>query len=252
MAIRLKTAEELSIMREAGAILSQVFSQLATHVHPGVKPLELDRIARESIEAAGAKPAQLGYQGFPATLCVSRDEIVVHGIPDSRPLRAGEIVSLDCSLFYQGYLADMARTYPVGEIAPEAQRLLAVTREAFFKGFEQIRPEARLGDVSAAVQRYVESNGFWVVREFVGHGVGLGLHEDPQVPNFGKPGTGLKLKAGMTLALEPMVTLFPASVITLKDGWTASAGKGNLAAHYENTVAVTESGAILLTGAGGA
>jgi methionyl aminopeptidase len=249
VAVRLKSAEELGIMREAGSILSQVFGELAQHVRPGVSPLELDRIARERIEAAGAKPAQLGYQGFPATICVSRDEIVVHGIPDGRPLKAGEVISLDCSLLYHGYLADMARTYGVGEISTEAQRLIKVTREAFFKGLEQIRPEARLGDVAAAVQRHVEANGFWVVREFVGHGVGLGLHEDPQVPNFGRPGTGLKLKSGMTLALEPMVTLYPASVVVLKDGWAASAGKGNLAAHYENTVAVSEEGAVLLTGA---
>ncbi|WP_456476429.1 type I methionyl aminopeptidase [Oceanithermus sp.] len=248
MPIVLKRPVEVERMAEAGARLTEVMDLVAEAVRPGVSTLELDRIAREAIEARGARPAFLGLYGFPATICASPNEVVVHGIPSERPLKEGEILSVDMGLFYDGYAADMARTFPVGEVSDEAERLIRVTEESFWAGFDAARPGARLGDVSAAIQKRVEDAGFWVVREFVGHGIGREMHEDPQVPNFGRPGLGPKLRPGMTLAIEPMVTLFAAPVVVLDDGWTASSGRGNLAAHYENTVAITESGPKLLTG----
>ncbi|WP_457636911.1 type I methionyl aminopeptidase [Oceanithermus sp.] len=248
MPIVLKSPAEIERMATAGALLTEVMDQVAAAVRPGVTTAELDRIAREGILERGAKPAFLGLYGFPASVCASPNEVVVHGIPGEKPLREGDIISIDAGLFYQGYAADMARTFPVGRISEEAARLIRVTEESFWKGFEAARPDARLGDVSYAIQRHVEDAGFWVVREFVGHGIGRQMHEDPQVPNFGRPGVGPKLRPGMTLAIEPMVTLFTAPVVVLDDGWTASSGRGNLAAHYENTVAITESGPRLLTG----
>jgi len=246
--IVLKSPAEIERMAEAGALLTEVMDEIAAVVRPGVSTLELDRVAREGILERQAKPAFLGLYGFPATICASLNEVVVHGIPSAEPLRPGDIISIDIGLFYKGYAADMARTFAVGEVSEEARRLIRVTEESFWKGFEAARPGARLGDVSAAVQQHAEEAGFWVVREFVGHGIGREMHEDPQVPNFGRPGVGPKLRAGMTLALEPMITLSAAPVVVLDDGWTASSGRGNLAAHYENTVAITESGPRLLTG----
>ncbi len=248
MAIYLKRPEEIEKMAEAGRRLAEVMDEVAARVAPGVTTAELDRVAREAILARGAKPAFLGYQGYPATICASVNEVVVHGIPSDRPLKEGDLLSVDLGLFYQGYAADMARTFPIGEVSEEARRLLAVTEEAFWKGLEEARVGKRVGDISAAIQRHVEAAGFWVVREFVGHGIGRAFHEEPQVPNFGRPGTGPRLRPGMVLAIEPMVTLFPANVVVLQDGWTASAGKGNLAAHYEHTVAITEGGPRILTG----
>ena len=248
MPIVLKSPAEIERMAAAGALLTEVMDQVEAAVRPGVTTAELDRIAREGILERGAKPAFLGLYGFPATVCASPNEVVVHGIPVDEPLREGDIISIDVGLFHQGYAADMARTFPVGKVSADAKRLIEVTEESFWKGFEAAQPDARLGDVSAAIQRHVEDAGFWVVREFVGHGIGRQMHEDPQVPNFGRPGVGPKLRPGMVLAIEPMVTLFAAPVVVLDDGWTASSGRGNLAAHYENTVAITESGPRLLTG----
>ncbi len=250
MAIYLKRPEEIERMAEAGRLLAEVMAEVAAAVAPGVTTAALDRLAREAILARGAKPAFLGYQGYPATICASVNEVVVHGIPSDRPLRPGDLLSVDLGLFYRGYAADMARTFPVGEVSEEARRLLKVTEEAFWEGLKEARPGRRVGDVAAAIQRRVEDAGFWVVREFVGHGIGREFHEEPQVPNFGRPGTGPKLRPGMVLAIEPMVTLFPANVVVLQDGWTASAGKGNLAAHYEHTVAITEEGPRVLTRSG--
>ncbi len=250
MAIYLKRPEEIERMAEAGRLLAEVMAEVAAAVAPGVTTAALDRLAREAILARGAKPAFLGYQGYPATICASINEVVVHGIPSERPLRPGDLLSVDLGLFYRGYAADMARTFPVGEVSEEARRLLKVTEEAFWEGLKEARPGRRVGDVAAAIQRRVEDAGFWVVREFVGHGIGREFHEEPQVPNFGRPGTGPKLRPGMVLAIEPMVTLFPANVVVLQDGWTASAGKGNLAAHYEHTVAITEEGPRVLTRSG--
>jgi len=250
VAIYLKRPEEIERMAEAGRLLAEVMAEVAAAVAPGVTTAALDRLAREAILARGAKPAFLGYQGYPATICASVNEVVVHGIPSDRPLRPGDLLSVDLGLFYRGYAADMARTFPVGEVSEEARRLLKVTEEAFWEGLKEARPGRRVGDVAAAIQRRVEDAGFWVVREFVGHGIGREFHEEPQVPNFGRPGTGPKLRPGMVLAIEPMVTLFPANVVVLQDGWTASAGKGNLAAHYEHTVAITEEGPRVLTRSG--
>ncbi len=235
-------------MREAGALLTEVVEEVARHIAPGVTTKELDRIAREAILRRGGRPAFLGLYGFPASLCTSVNEVVVHGIPSEKPLKEGDILSIDIGVIYQGFAADMARTYPVGRVSPEAERLIRDTEAAFWEGFKYLRPGYRIGDVAHAVQSFLEARGYGVVREFVGHGVGREIHEDPQLPNFGRPGTGPKLRPGMTLALEPMVTLRPAPVVILEDGWTASAGPGNLAAHYENTVLVTEGEPELLTG----
>ena len=248
MAIKLKSPWEIERMREAGALLTEVVEEVARHVEPGVSTWELDQIAYEAIRKRKAKPAFLGLYGFPATLCTSVNEVVVHGIPSKEPLKEGDILSVDVGLIYQGFAADMARTFPVGRVSPEAERLIRDTEAAFWEGMKYLRPGFRLGDVGHAIQTFLESRGYGVVREFVGHGVGREIHEDPQVPNCGKPGTGPKIRPGMTLALEPMVTLRPAPVVILDDGWAASAGRGNLAAHYENTVLVTEEGPELLTG----
>jgi methionyl aminopeptidase len=246
--ICLRTPAEIEIMAEAGRLLTETMAEMEQAVGVGVSPKELDRIAHDGIVSRGAKPAQLGYQGYPATICSSRNEVVVHGIPDAAPLAEGDIVTLDFALIYRGFYADMARTFAVGRISDEAEHLVRTTEEAFWKGFEQAQPGHRLGDVSAAVQRHVEGQGLWVVREFVGHGIGTSFHEDPQVPNYGKAGRGPQLRPGMTFALEPMAALRAGSASFLKDGWTATMGRGNLAAQYENTIAITESGPRLLTG----
>lgn len=235
-------------MAEAGSLLTESMMEIARSVAPGVTPRELDGIAHDAILSRGATPAQLGYQGYPATICLSRNEVVVHGIPDDRPLRAGDVATIDFALIYQGFYADMARTFAVGMVSQEARTLLDVTEEAFWKGFAEAQPGNRIGDVSAAVQKHVESAGYWVVREFVGHGIGSSFHEDPQVPNYGRPGRGPQLRAGMTFALEPMAALRAATASFLKDGWTATMGRGNLSAQYENTIAITEDGPRLLTG----
>lgn len=235
-------------MAEAGRLLTESMEETRAAVAPGVTPKELDRIAHDAIVARGAKPAQLGYQGYPATICLSKNEVVVHGIPDEVPLVEGDIVTVDFALIHRGFYADMARTLPVGSISDEAATLLRVTEEAFYRGFEAARPGQRIGDVSAAVQAHVEEAGFWIVREFVGHGIGSSFHEDPQVPNYGRAGKGPQLRSGMTFALEPMASLRPGHASFLRDGWTATMGKGNLAAQHENTIAITESGPRLLTG----
>lgn len=235
-------------MAEAGRLLTESLAEIARAVAPGVTPRELDRIAHEAITSRGATPAQLGYQGYPATICVSKNEVVVHGIPDEVPLEEGDLATVDFALIHKGFYADMARTFAVGEVSDEAKHLLRATEEAFWKGLAEVRPGNRVGDVSAAVQRHIESEGFWVVREFVGHGIGTSFHEDPQIPNYGRAGRGPAFRPGMTFALEPMASLRPGSASFLKDGWTATMGRGNLAAQYENTVAVTEDGPRLLTG----
>ena len=247
MAIYLKSPREIELMAQAGRLLAEVMDELAARVRPGVTTAELDRVAHREILKRGAKPAFLGYQGFPATICASPNEVVVHGIPSDRPLEEGDLLSVDVGLFYKGFAADMARTFPVGRVSEEAERLARVAEEAFWEGVKQAEVGKRVGDISAAIQRRVEDEGFWVVREFVGHGIGREFHEEPQVPNLGRPGTGPKLRPGMVLAVEPMITLFPANVVVLQDGWTASAGRGNLAAHYEHTVAITEDGPRVLT-----
>lgn len=246
--IELKGPEELSAIRRAGAVLAEVLKALAREVRPGVSTLELDEIARREILRAGARPAFLNYRGFPATLCVSVNEEVVHGIPKGdKILRKGDLVSLDLGCIWEGFYADAAVTVGAGQISPEAERLVEVTRGALDAGLETIREGARIGDYSHCVQEYVESRGMSVVREFVGHGIGRNLHENPPVPNFGAAGSGPRLVSGMVLALEPMVNLGGPAVRVLEDGWTAVTADGRLSAHFEHTVVVTEGKPEILT-----
>jgi methionyl aminopeptidase len=242
----LKTAGELELMDEANRIVHLVLQGLADKVGPGVTTRELDRFAEKLIREAGAVPAFLHYKGYPATLCTSINEVIVHGIPDETALREGDIVGIDCGVVYKGYYGDAARTYAVGEVSPVATRLMAVTKRALDLAVEEVRPNKRLSDIGHAVQAYVESEGFSVVRDFVGHGIGTALHEDPQVPNFGEPGRGPKLKPGLVIAIEPMVNAGTPGVKVDKDGWTARTADGSLSAHYEYSVAVTDHGARIL------
>jgi methionyl aminopeptidase len=246
--IELKSAAQIEHMRAAGRILADAFHVCRDLVKPGVSTLEIDREVEALIRARKAKPAFKGYRGYPATICASINEEVVHGIPaPKRRLREGDIIGLDLGAVVEGYYADAAVTLPVGEISDEARRLLDVTRESLNRAIEQCRPGRRVGDVGAAVQRHVEAAGFGVVRAFVGHGIGRALHEDPQVPNFGEPGRGPLLRPGMVLALEPMVTMGHWEVRVLADRWTAVTADGSLAAHFEHTVAVSEAGPDVLT-----
>jgi methionyl aminopeptidase len=246
--IERKSAQELARMREAGQVLVAALRLCREMTKPGVSTLEIDAEVEGLIRKAGAKPAFKGYRGFPATICASINEEVVHGIPAAhRRLKEGDIVGLDLGAIVDGYYADAAVTLPVGEVPPDVQRLLEVTRESLDLAIAQVRPGQRLGDISAAVQRHVEAAGFGVVRAFVGHGIGRALHEDPQIPNFGEPGKGPILRSGMVLAIEPMVTMGHWGVRVLADRWTAVTEDGSLAAHFEDTVAVTESGPDVLT-----
>ncbi|MEO8277562.1 MAG: type I methionyl aminopeptidase [Thermoanaerobaculia bacterium] len=242
----LKTAGELELMEEANRLVHAVLAGLAHLVGPGVTTRELDRYAEKLIRDAGAVPAFLHYKGYPATLCTSINEVIVHGIPDDTALRDGDIVGIDCGVVYKGYYGDAARTYAVGAVSPVAERLLAVTKRALDLAVEEVRPNKRISDIGHAVQAYVESEGFSVVRDFVGHGIGTSLHEDPQVPNFGEPGRGPRLKPGLVIAIEPMVNVGTPGVKVDKDGWTARTADGSLSAHFEYSVAVTDSGARIL------
>ena len=242
-----KSPAEIDCMRRANALVAEVLSELRRLVAPGVSTLELDAAAERRIRRAGAVPAFKGYQGYPATLCASVNEAVVHGIPSSAPLVDGDIVSLDMGVVLDGYYGDSAITVPVGDVTDRVVELLRVTREALERGIEQVRVGGHVSDIGHHVQRHVEAHRFSVVREFVGHGIGVQLHEDPQIPNYGKPGHGPRLEAGMVLAIEPMVTLGRPAVKVLGDGWTAVTRDGSLAAHFEHTVAVTEGDPEILT-----
>jgi methionyl aminopeptidase len=241
-----KTRGELDLMDEANRIVHQVLDLLEQEVVPGISTRELDRIAEGHIRAAGAAPAFLGYNGFPATLCTSVNDVIIHGIPNDIPLREGDIIGIDCGVLHLGYYGDAARTFAVGRVQPPAGRLLDVTRRALEAAVGQVRPGGRLSDIGHAVQGVVEEAGFSVVREFVGHGVGTSLHEDPQIPNYGEPGRGVKLRPGMVLAIEPMVNAGDPEVRMDEDGWTARTADGSLSAHFEYSVAVTEAGARVL------
>ncbi len=246
--IVLKSPREIARMRAGGQILAEVVERLRDLVKPGVSTLEIDREVEEFIHARGAKPAFKGYRGFPATICASINEEVVHGIPSAhRRVKEGDIISLDLGCVVDGYYADCAVTLAVGEVPPRVQELLAVTQESLERAIAECRPTRRLGDVSHTVQSHVERHGFSVVRVFVGHGIGRALHEDPQVPNFGEPGRGPGLRPGMVLAIEPMVTMGSWEVRILEDHWTAITQDGSLAAHFEHTVAITEDGPEVLT-----
>jgi methionyl aminopeptidase len=245
--IVLKSAAELDRMRAAGRIVATILAQLEALIKPGVTSGELDQLAERECLRQGATPAFKGYGGFPYALCASPNDRVVHGFPDRRPLQEGEILSIDFGVLYKGYYGDAAITVPVGQTDPATASLITVTREALLRAIEQAVPGGRLSDISHAVQSWVESRGFSVVREFVGHGIGRQLHEAPQLPNFGAPGRGPRLKAGMTLAIEPMINAGVAGVKILEDGWTAVTQDGKRSAHFEHTVAITEHGPEILT-----
>ena len=238
-------------MRKASRVVAEVLAQLKSRVRPGVTTAELDKFAEQRVRELGAVPAFLGYRGYPATLCVSINEEIVHGIPSpKRVVREGDIVSLDMGAVCDGFYGDAAVTVAAGEISAPAKRLMDVTRVSLEKALSAVKAGARLGDVSNAVEKYAVENGMSVVREFTGHGIGRRLHEEPSIPNFGRPGTGPLLKAGMTLAIEPMLCLGKADVIVKNDGWTAVSADGSLSAHYEHTVAVTEDGCDILSSCG--
>ena len=247
--IRLKSGREIEIIGKAASILRRAFEALRLAVGAGVTTLELDEIAETAIRKGGGQSAFKGYRGFPRTLCVSINEEVVHGIPSTRKLKQGDLVSLDLGVKYEGYYADAARSWIAGKGSEEAQALIRISREAFLRAVQAAaKGGARIGDLSSAVQQFVEKNGFGVVRDYVGHGIGQAIHEDPQVPNFGKPGQGPKIEAGLVLAIEPMVTAGHYAVETLSDGWTVVTKDRMLASHYEDTVAFTEEGPVNLTG----
>ena len=242
-----KSGPELEVMRQAGRIVAQVLDELEPLVRPGIRTRDLDLYAEKRTREFGAVPAFKGYRGYPASVCVSVNEEVIHGIPSGRILQEGDIVSMDFGVLYESFYSDSALTVPVGRTSDEARRLIEAARRSFFKGLEHVREGNRLSDVSAAVQRSVEGDGFSVIRQFVGHGIGRALHEEPQIPNFGTPGRGPRLRPGMTLAIEPMIAAGGWEVEVLEDGWTAVTKDRSLAAHYEHTVALTENGPEVLS-----
>src|SRR5499433_1625939 len=246
MVIR-KSPSELEKMRRAGLIVAETLRDLRKMVEPGVTTRQLDAYAEKKIRSAGAYPTFKHYRKFPASICASVNDEVVHGIPSDRKLLDGDIIKIDCGATLDGYVGDAAISIPVGGISPEVKRLLEVTRESLFRALEKMVPGNRLYDVSYAVQEYVEDHGYSVVREFCGHGVGQRMHEDPQVPNYGRPGTGPRLKEGWVLAVEPMVNAGSHEVKILPDGWTVKTKDGRVSSHFEHTIAVTEDGPIVLT-----
>ncbi len=244
----LKTTRELAAMREAGRISQKALQEAGKAVEPGVSTYELDCIVRSTIEKQGATPSFLGYGGFPASACISVNDVVIHGIPSKKHiLKQGDIVSIDVGAYIGGYHGDNAWTFACGDVAKEAQALMDATREALFEGIARAVAGARIGDIGHAVQQYAEARSYSVVRKFVGHGVGAKLHEDPSVPNYGTPHRGVRLLPGMTIAIEPMITQGTYDVRVLDDGWTTVTADGKLAAHYEHTIAVTPDGPVILT-----
>lgn len=245
--ITIKSGAELDIMRQAGKITALAREEGSLLVKEGVTTKQIDKKIREVIAKHGGTPSFLGYGGFPAAACVSVNEEVIHGIPSNRVLKEGDIVKIDVGVIYKGYQGDCAATIPVGKVSPEAEKLIAVTKESFFKAIEKAVAGNRIGDIGFAVEDFVTQQGFSVVRDFVGHGIGRQMHEDPSVPNFGRPGHGVLLREGMTLAIEPMVNAGTWKVKVLSDGWTVVTIDGRLSAHYENTVAITSNGPEILT-----
>lgn len=245
--IILKSEEEIQAIRKSSLIVAKVLADLEQMIEPGISTIKLDAFAEKRAKEMGAVPAFKGYRGYPASLCTSINEEIIHGIPSSRILRKGDIVSLDFGVIYKGYYGDAAVTYPVGGVTPEAKALIDAAKKSFFKGFEQVREGCRISDISHAIQKYVEAQGFSVIRSFVGHGVGLSLHEEPQIPNFGSPGSGPKIKKGMVLAIEPMIAVGDWNVEIREDNWTAVTKDRSLSSHYEHTVALTKKGAEILS-----
>lgn len=234
-------------MKEANRIVAEILEALRDKVRPGVTTEDLNVFAEEKVKEKKAKSAFKGYRGYPKALCTSINSQVVHGVPSKTPLKEGDLLSIDFGVYYKGFYGDAAITVPVGRISSEAMRLKEVAEASLYAGIEKAYPGNRLSDISYAIQNLVEGNGFSVVREFVGHGIGRSLHEEPQVPNFGRPGLGIRLKAGMVLAIEPMINAGGSEVNILRDGWTAVTKDGSLSAHFEHTVAITEKGPLILT-----
>ncbi|AOR22424.1 type I methionyl aminopeptidase [Clostridium taeniosporum] len=242
-----KNNDEIALMRKAGRIVAETLLLLEEKIKPGITTAELDKVAEEFITKHGAKPSFKGLYGFPSSLCISVNEQVVHGIPGNYKIKDGDIVSIDCGAFINGFHGDAARTFPIGEVTNDAKRLIDVTKESFFRGIKYAKEGNRLGNISHEIQNYIEAAGFSVVRDFVGHGIGRKLHEDPDVPNFGREGKGTKLLNGMVLAIEPMVNMGNWKVKTLSNGWTVVTADSTLSAHYENTVAILPDGPEILT-----
>ena len=248
MPVTIKSANEIALMREAGRLLEIVHGELAKAIEPGVSTIALDRLAEKLIRSFGCTPNFLNYNGFPATICASINDEVVHGIPGKKKvLHEGDIISLDLGLIYQGYHSDAARTYGVGEISKEATQLIEVTKQSFFEGIKYAKAGNHLFDISAAIGEYASKLGYGVVRDLVGHGIGTKLHEDPQIPNFTQKRRGLRLQAGMTLAIEPMINAGRSDVCWLDDDWTVVTDDGSLSAHYENTILITDGEPEILT-----
>lgn len=245
--IIVKSRAEIAKMKASAGILKDTLKLLEDNIKAGMTTKQLDKLAHDYITRSGARPSFLNYNGYPASICASIDEEVVHGIPSNRRLEEGQIIGIDIGVFYEGFHTDAARTFAVGKISPEKQKLMDVTRKCFFEGLAAVKEGARLGDIGYMIQRHAESNGFSVVRDLVGHGIGESMHEDPSVPNFGTPGRGIRLKEGMTLAIEPMINAGSYHVKWLDDGWTVVTCDGKPSAHYENTVVVTRDGAEILT-----
>ena len=246
--VTVKTAQEIGLMRTATQIVRYTLDLLEEKIKPGMTTKQLDKIAHDYIVSCDAVPSFLGYEGYPASACISIDEEVVHGIPSAkRYIEEGQIVSVDIGSIYKGYNGDAARTFVIGKVSEEKQKLIEVTKQSFFEGVKILKEGVRLGDLGHAIQSYVESNGFSVVRALVGHGIGTDMHEDPEVPNYGRPGHGLRLRANMTIAIEPMVNAGGYDVVMLDDGWTVVTADGKPSAHYENTVAITEDGVEILS-----
>lgn len=242
-----KTPREIEIMREAGRIVALTHQELKHHIQPGITTLELDAIAEKFIRKHDALPSFKGYNGFTGSVCASVNEELVHGMPGSRVLKEGDVISLDIGAQYNGYHGDSAWTYPVGKIDEETQKLLDVTEKSLYLGLEEAKPGERLSNISHAIQTFVESKGFSIVREYVGHGIGQDLHEDPQIPHYGPPNKGPRLRPGMVLCVEPMVNAGSRYVKTLSDNWTVVTVDGKMCAHFEHTVAITETGFEILT-----
>lgn len=242
-----KTEEEIQKMRESAQILGKAHGEVAKHVRPGIKTKELDKIAEEFIRDHGATGSFKGYGGFPATLCISTNEVVVHGFPSDYELKDGDIISIDCGVYYQGFHSDSAYTYPVGDVPQETLSLLKATKESLYVGIEEAKFGNRIGDLAFAIQKYVEDRGYTVVRELVGHGVGRNLHESPEVPNYGKRGRGPKLQEGLVIAIEPMVNLGTRNIVQERDGWTIRTKDRKPSAHFEHTVAIFKDRTEILT-----
>lgn len=246
--IHLKNSQEISAMKDAGRITGEALLAARDAVRPGVSTEEINRVIEHYIRKCGAEPTFLGYGGFPASACISINDEVIHGIPSrKRILREGDIVKIDTGATYRGYVGDSARTIPVGNVSEQAKKLIRVTRDSFFAGVEQVKVGNRLGDVGHAIDALVTENGFSTVRRYVGHGIGTDMHESPDVPNYGTPGRGIRLCAGMTVAIEPMVNTGTYDVREMPDGWTVKTADGGLSAHYENTLALTSDGVLILT-----